>query len=282
MSSPEQPETVDWRRPAVAFLLFGGDAPAAADVEALLHEVFDESYAVTPAHGDEPVSITIEDATVVVQPVDGPAGDGEPARFTGELAIWNGGEDVVDGHRSHLVVGAERIGTEGEPPEEMDPRLEALRCELAVAHVTAALTALPGALAVFLPTAAATLPAEPYRDIVVSNPIPVPALVGVRAGWFEEGRPYVYTSGLGRFGRPDMERFATEGHPGEVYGQMCDLLAFSLGTGTVFQPGQTLEVAEGEYLGVTAGVSEATGWEVLQLAPVDAPPAEAPSTEAPS
>lgn len=292
MSSPDQPdqtpdapaggpgpaaEDLSWRRPAVVFLLLDRAAPTDAEVTELLHEVFDGSYPVgADAVGGAP-TVRIEDAVVAAQPLDGPVGDGEPARYTGELAIWNGGEDVVAGHRSHIVIGAERVGgdpdgPEGEP-EPMDPRLEALRCELAVAHVTAALTALPGAVAVYLPTAAATLPAVPYRDIVTSNPIPVPAMIGVRAGWFSEGRPYVYTSGLGRFGRPDMERFADGGHPGEVYAQMCDLLAFSLGSGTIFQPGQLLEVAEGSYLRVDVGVSEATGWQVLQLHAADSPAA---------
>ena len=184
----------------------------------------------------------------------------------------NGGEAVVDEHRSQVVVAAFRWGPpgdDGEPtePDYLDPRLETLRGELAVANVCAALTALPGAIAVSVGGAATTLPAGPYRDLVTGNPMPAPALVGVRAGMQSESTSCAYTTGLGRFGRMDLERLDVAAPPAAVYGQMCDIVAFALASGTIFLPGQALEVGGPEPLVATAAVSPFTGQEALRLGP---------------
>src|SRR5699024_3648866 len=159
-------------------------------------------------------------------------------------------------------------------PDYLDPRSEALRCELAVANVTAALTALPGAVAVSVGGAANTLPAVAYRDFVTGNPIPVPVLVGVRAGRRSETTASVYTTELARFGRMDLERLDVEAPPGQLYSQMCDLVAFALSSGTVFQPGQTLELGESRTLVTSTEQSPFTGQQGLRLtAGGDGPPA---------
>lgn len=149
----------------------------------------------------------------------------------------------------------------------MDPRLETLRCELAVASVAAALTALPGAVAVSVGGAATTLPAGPYRDLVAGNPIPAPALVGVRAGMQSESTSCVYTTGMGRFGRMDLERLDAAAPPAAVYGEMCNIVAFALANGMIFTPGQALGVGGPEPLLTEAAVSPFTGQEVLRLTP---------------
>lgn len=275
-TDPRTGEDLSWRRPAVAMLLFDRPAPTYREVGEVLAEIFEGTYEVDPGRDDDPTSaVTIEDATVFATPVDEPIADGEASRYTNDLAVWNGGEAVVDTHRSQVVVAAMRLGPVGdddEPgdPEYMDPRLEALRCELAVAHVVAALTALPGAIAVSIGGAATTLPAAAYRDFVAGNPIPVPALVGVRAGMQSESTSCAYTSGLGRFGRLDLERLDVAAPPGAVYGQICDLVAYTLGSGTLFQPGQALEVGGPEQLLTSLETSPFTGLPALRLTPAPA------------
>lgn len=282
--TPEQPPTdprtgedLSWRRPAVAIVLLDRPAPSHGEVAELLAEVFEGTYEVDPGTDDDPASaVYVEDATVFATPLDQPIADGEASRYTNDLAVWNGGEAVVDSHRSQVVVAGMRlgpVGDDGEPtdPEYMDPRLEALRCELAVAHVTAALTALPGAIAVTIGGAATTMPAGPYRNLVAGNPIPVPALVGVRAGMQSETTSCAYTTGLGRFGRLDLERTDVEAPPGAAYGQICDLVAYSLGSGTVFQPGQTLEVGGPDRLVTGLETSPFTGLPALRFTPAPGP-----------
>lgn len=270
---PRTGEDLSWKSTPVAIVLLDRPAPGHAEVGDLLAEIFEGSYEVDPGTDDDPATgVSVEDVTVVATPLDLPVADGEASRYTANLAIWNGGESVVDTHRSQVVVAAFRLGQtgdDGEPgePEYLDPRLETLRCELAVATVTAALTALPGAIAVSVGGAATTLPAGPYRDLVAGNPLPVPALVGVRAGMQSETTSCVYTSGLGRFGRLDMERLDVAGPPGALYGQMCDLVAYTLGSGTVFQPGQALEVGGPQPLLTSVETSPFTGQQVLRLTP---------------
>lgn len=270
---PRTGEDLSWKSTPVAIVLLDRPAPGHAEVGDLLAEIFEGSYEVDPGTDDDPATgVSVEDVTVVATPLDLPVADGEASRYTENLAIWNGGESVVDTHRSQVVVAAFRLGPtgdDGEPgePEYLDPRLETLRCELAVATVTAALTALPGAIAVSVGGAATTLPAGPYRDLVAGNPLPVPALVGVRAGMQSETTSCVYTSGLGRFGRLDMERLDVAGPPGALYGQMCDLVAYTLGSGTVFQPGQALEVGGPQPLLTSVETSPFTGQQVLRLTP---------------
>ncbi|MET3860540.1 hypothetical protein ABIE38_001462 [Dietzia sp. 2505] len=270
---PRTGEVLSWKSTPVAIVLLDRPAPGHREVGDLLAEIFEGSYEVDPGTDDDPATgVSVEDVTVVATPLDLPVADGEASRYTENLAIWNGGEGVVDTHRSQVVVAAFRLGPtgdDGEPgePEYLDPRLETLRCELAVATVTAALTALPGAIAVSVGGAATTLPAGPYRDLVAGNPLPVPALVGVRAGMQSETTSCVYTSGLGRFGRLDMERLDVAGPPGALYGQMCDLVAYSLGSGTVFQPGQALEVGGPQPLLTSVETSPFTGQQVLRLTP---------------
>ncbi|MBB1029711.1 hypothetical protein G6027_02135 [Dietzia sp. SLG310A2-38A2] len=270
---PGTGEDLSWKSTPVAIVLLDRPAPGHREVGDLLAEIFEGSYEVDPGTDDDPATgVSVEDVTVVATPLDLPVADGEASRYTENLAIWNGGESVVDTHCSQVVVAAFRlgpVGDDGEPgePEYLDPRLETLRCELAVATVTAALTALPGAIAVSVGGAATTLPAGPYRDLVAGNPLPVPALVGVRAGMQSETTSCVYTSGLGRFGRPDMERLDVAGAPGALYGQMCDLIAYSLGSGTVFQPGQALEVGGPQPLLTSIETSPFTGQQVLRLTP---------------
>ena len=77
----------------------------------------------------------------------------------------------------------------------------------------------------------------------------------------------VYTTGLGRFGRVDLERLDAEAPPGRLYGQMCDLVAYTLGSGTLFQPGQALEVGESRPLLTTAEISPFTSQPTLRLTP---------------
>ena len=263
---PRTGEDLSWKSTPVAIVLLDRPAPGHAEVGDLLAEIFEGSYEVDPGTDDDPATgVSVEDVTVVTTPLDLPVADGEASRYTENLAIWNGGQSVVDTHRSQ--VGP--TGDDGEPgePEYLDPRLETLRCELAVATLTAALTALPGAIAVSVGGAATTLPAGPYRDLVAGNPLPVPALVGVRAGMQSETTSCVYTSGLGRFGRLDMERLDVAGPPGALYGQMCDLVAYTLGSGTVFQPGQALEVGGPQPLLTSVETSPFTGQQVLRLTP---------------
>ena len=264
MTEPNAAEEPTWKRPAVAFLLFDREAPTPAEVSAVLSEVFEGSYPVTAAHGDEPASVQVEDVTVVAQPTDGPVPGGEAEQYATDIAMWNGDTTPVATHRSHVVVAGLREEDAAEPE---DPRLDTLRRELSVAHVTAALTALPGAVAVFVGSSGATLPAIPYRDVVTANPIPVPALVGVRAGWRDDELSCAYTTGLGRFGRADMEWLDAPMHPDALFGKLCDLVAFSLGSGVVLQPGQRVEVSDDEVLRCDVGTSPLTGWEVLQLVP---------------
>ena len=115
--------------------------------------------------------------------------------------------------------------------------------------------------------AAATLPAGPYRDLVTGNPVPAPALVGVRAGMQSESTSCVYTTGMGRFGRMDLERLDVDAATAAVYSEMCNLVAYSLATGTVFVPGQTIEVGGPQPLVASAEVSPFTGQEILRLSP---------------
>ncbi|MBB1050918.1 hypothetical protein G6021_07220, partial [Dietzia sp. CW19] len=151
---PRTGEDLSWKSTPVAIVLLDRPAPGHAEVGDLLAEIFEGSYEVDPGTDDDPATgVSVEDVTVVATPLDLPVADGEASRYTENLAIWNGGESVVDTHRSQVVVAAFRLGPtgdDGEPgePEYLDPRLETLRCELAVATVAAALTALPGAIAV--------------------------------------------------------------------------------------------------------------------------------------
>lgn len=272
---PQTGEDLSWKQTPVAIVLLDRPAPGHDEVGELLTEIFEGSYEIERGTDDDPATaVYVEDATVIVSAVDAPVP--EAIEYTRDLAAWNGGEAVVESHRSQVVVAAFRwgpIGDDGEPgePEYLDPRLDTLRCELAVANVTAALTALPGALAVSVGGAAATLPAGPYRDLVTGNPVPAPALVGVRAGMQTETTSCVYTSGMGRFGRMDLERLDVDAPPAAAYAEMCNLVAYSLATGTIFQPGLTLEVGGPQPLVATAGVSPFTGQEILRLAPADHP-----------
>lgn len=292
ITDPETGEDLSWKSHAVAVVLLDRPAPDHREISELLAEVFEGSYDVVPGTSDDsPTTVAVDDATVLATPVNAPFADGKASRYTRDLAVWNGGEAVVDTHKSQVVVVGLRlgpVGDDGEPtaPEHMDPRLETLRCELAVANVTAALTALPGAIAVSVGGAAATMPAVPYRDFVTGNAMPVPALVGVRAGMQSETSSCAYTTGLGRFGRLDMERLDVEATPAEVYGQLCDLVAFSLVNEVLFMPGQTLEVGGPKPLITTLETSPFTGQQVLRLAPAsdDAPDASdaPPSTDTPA
>lgn len=276
---PGQPPTVDpqtgedlsWKQTPVAILLLDRPAAGHGEIGELLSEIFEGSFEVERGSDDDPATaVHVEDATVLVSAIDAPLP--EAAEYTRDLVAWNGGEAVVETHRSQVVVAAFRwgpIGDDGEPtePEYLDPRLETLRCELAVANVTAALTALPGAVAVSVGGAAMTLPAGPYRDLVTGNAVPAPALVGVRAGMQTETTSCVYTTGMGRFGQMDLERLDVDAPPAAVYGQMCDLVSYSLATGTLFQPGQALEVGAPRPLLTRVEVSPFTGQETLRLSP---------------
>lgn len=272
---PQTGEDLSWKQTPVAIVLLDRPVPGHDEVGELLTEIFEGSYEIERGTDDDPATaVYVEDATVIVSAVDAPVP--EAIEYTRDLAAWNGGEAVVESHRSQVVVAAFRwgpIGDDGEPgePEYLDPRLDTLRCELAVANVTAALTALPGAVAVSVGGAAATLPAGPYRDLVTGNPVPAPALVGVRAGMQTETTSCVYTSGMGRFGRMDLERLDVDAPPAAVYAEMCNLVAYSLATGAIFQPGLTLEVGGPQPLVATAGVSPFTGQEILRLAPAEQP-----------
>lgn len=276
---PGQPPTVDpqtgedlsWKQTPVAIVLLDRPAAGHGEIGELLAEIFEGSFEVERGSDDDPAtSVHVEDATVLVSAIDSPLP--EAAEYTRDLVAWNGGEAVVETHRSQVVVAAFRwgpIGDDDEPTEAeyLDPRLETLRCELAVANVTAALTALPGAVAVSVGGAAMTLPAGSYRDLVTGNAIPAPALVGVRAGMQSETTSCVYTTGMGRFGRMDLERLDVDAPPAAVYGQMCDLVTYSLATGTLFQPGQALEVGAPRPLLTSVEVSPFTGQETLRLSP---------------
>ena len=274
---PKTGEDLSWKQIPMSFVLLDRPAPTRTEVSELLTEIFEGSFEVQPGTDEDPATaVLVEDAVVIASPVDSPIPNGEASQYTADLAMWGGKEAVVDTHRSQVVVAGFRWGPrddDGNPtaPEYMDPRKETLRCELAVANVTAALTALPGAVAVSVGGAAATLPAGPYRELVSGNPIPAPALIGVRVGMQSETTSCGYTTGMGRFGRMDLERLDVPAPPGAVYGQMCDLVAYSLASSTIFVPGQTIEVGGPEPLVTEALTSPFTGQETLRLNPAGAP-----------
>ena len=155
---PGQPPTVDpqtgedlsWKQTPVAIVLLDRPAAGHGEIGELLAEIFEGSFEVERGSDDDPATaVHVEDATVLVSAIDAPLP--QATEFTRDLVAWNGGEAVVETHRSQVVVAAFRwgpLGDDGEPTEAgyLDPRLDTLRCELAVANVTAALTALPGEL----------------------------------------------------------------------------------------------------------------------------------------
>lgn len=265
---PRTGENISWRTAALTMLALDRAAPSGEESLELLHEVFDGSYPVrrSPAF-EQSAIVLIEDATVYVQPADAPIPNGEATDGAQGIPMWQEDTSALDSHASHLMILARREGDEGAEPEYLDPRADALRCELAVAHVTAALTALPDSVAVYVPTAHATLPAVSYREIVTGNALPVPAMVGVRSGWHSETSASGYTTGMGRFGRHELQRIGVPGQPGELYGQLCDLVAYQLGTGTTFEPGVTLQLSEDLSLGTELVDSSFGPWQTLDLSP---------------
>ncbi|MBC7273584.1 MAG: hypothetical protein H5T76_33620, partial [Streptomyces sp.] len=62
-------------------------------------------------------------------------------------------------------------------------------------------------------------------------------------------------------------RLDVDAAPAAVYSEMCNLVAYSLATGTVFVPGQTIEVGGPQPLVASAEVSPFTGQEILRLSP---------------
>lgn len=274
---PETGESLAWRSPAVAIVLFDREAPTDAENEELLTEVFEGSFEVGSERETDPdtgqetsaTTVAIEGATVYVVANDEPVAGGHAQQAAQGIAMWNGGEHVVAEHRSHVVVAGlldEVEESAGDVERDaVDPRTEALRTELGVAQVAATLTALPGAVAVFVGPAMSTLPAGPYRDLVVGHPIPVPALVGVRAGLQEDDHSCVFTTGLGRFGRHEMERADLEITPGDAFAHMCDLVSHLLGTGVVFGDGTTLEIGDSLTLHCALGQSRFGPWQALDL-----------------
>ena len=266
----ETGENISWRTAALTMLAFDRAAPSGDELVELLHEVFDGAFQVRQnPEFDNSAIVMIEDASVYVQPADAPVPGGEATDGARGIPMWQEDASALDSHASHLMILAGREGEDGAEPEYLDPRAEALRCELAVAHVTAALTALPESVAVYVPTAHATLPAVSYREIVTGNALPVPAMVGVRAGWEDDSTASAYTSGMGRFGRHELQRIGAPGQPGELYAQICDLISYQLGTGTVFEPGVTLQLSEELSLRTELVDSRFGPWQTLDLSPAD-------------
>lgn len=295
---PKTGESLAWRSPAVVIVLFDREAPSGAEAKELLEEVFEGSFEVATEHETDPetgeeasaTTVEIDGGKVYVIPNDVPVAEGQAEQAAQGIALWNGGEGVVAGHRSHVVVAgfadepdldddAEGAGSaagenasgdaDDADSDSVDPRTVALRTELGVAQVAATLTALPGAVAVFVAPAMATLPAGPYRDLVVGHPLPVPALVGVRAGMQGETQSCVFTTGLGRFGRHEMERADLDLAPGDAFAQMCDLVSHLLGSGVVFGDGTTLEIGDALTLECTLGQSRFGPWQALDLTESD-------------
>lgn len=293
----------EWRQPATSEVLLGAPAPALDALAEWIGAVLDDQARVEVADldaalGGPAVVVEFRGVRIFVRPAadpisaeDAPEGDAYdgsiefpadnpsfqgPLNAARGLAIWNTNASVLLHTVARIRLAAEVYepapdGPNARAPIGADPYVDALREELALSTITAVLTTVEAdPLGVWVPLAGMTLPAGVYRDTVVNAPLPVPALVGVRVGVYSEADEHQpvtfgFTTGMFRFGRADMEMVERPTSPQETLGAMFELIAFELGTTSIFEPGTPVDLQDGRVFDVAAGTSPITGWNLLQL-----------------
>lgn len=293
----------EWRQPATSEVLLGAAAPSLDELAERIGTVLADQARAEVADLDESlggpavvvefrgVRVFVRTAADAISAEDAPEGaeyaggiefPAENPSFQGPLnaarglAIWNNNAGVLLHTVERIRLAAEVYepavdGPSADAPIGADPYVDALREELALATITAVLTTVESEpLGVWVPLAGMTLPAGVYRDTVVNAPLPIPALVGVRVGVYtesDESQPvtFGFTTGMYRFGRADMEMVERPTPPQETLGAMFELVAFELGTTSIFEPGTPVDLQDGRVFDVAAGPSPITGWNLLQL-----------------
>lgn len=315
MSSPYDAEGTDsngmpdWRRNAQAEVLLSGPAPTAADIIATLQRVLGDIATISAGEqidsSGEPfvnvdyrgVALVVRSRAEALSPQDVPEGEdfnggisfpqsnpsfNGPLNASRGLVVWGGnaGQLLRTTARIHVAGAVYAPDEQSGKPVGTELPLDALREELAVATITSALTILDAggaeALGVWVPLAGLCVPADVYRDTVSHAPMPVPILVGLRVGVFNdnpdapidpENPPltFAFTTGMARFGRADLEFPRSPQSPPRTMGTALDVLAFELGTSSSFLDGEVVDLRDGRTFDVRAGDSTITGWHVLQL-----------------
>ncbi|WP_333619249.1 hypothetical protein [Dietzia sp.] len=313
-SGAAEDSPLDWRRSAQTEILLAGPPPTAADIARCLEQVLGDALTIEVMGADDPggpaedalVNVAYRGVAIVVSsraepvsadsvpegeaydgsisfPQDNPSFDG-PLDAARGIVMWqNRATDLLRVSSRIHVAGAVYGPDEntGAVPGEDLPH-DALREEIAVATITAALTAVSNTAAgsepigVWVPLAGLCLPAAVYRDTVVNAPLPTPVLVGLRVGIFtddpsapiDEANPpmtFAFTTGLFRFGRADLEFPRRRQSPPQTMGVALDVLTHELGTRSSYLPGTRIDLGDGRRFDVSGGRSRITGWTVLQI-----------------
>lgn len=211
-----------------------------------LSEVWGISAAEPDDEGDEGEAPEIlfadieEGMRLIVTLMPGPVPDGEAEHFAQANYLWPEAVETVKGHQAHLLVAV--LG-------------EAPLLDRAMAFVKAVDACLmqEGVLAVY--TDGAVFQPEFYRDFAAmmqNGELPLPNLV-----WFGLARDGekigVYTFGLRKFGKEEMEVFVEEGRAdfGELRDFLLNMAAYVVEGDVVLNDGETIGYSAEQKLSIT-------------------------------
>lgn len=255
--------------PTTGYVLFSGAPPAPEDLLGVLREGFGDQVSLTelPVRSGDQVGtavVRLGPLTALVAPVEGPLNP-DLVRRTAHPAWWGqSGEDPVR-HGSHVIISVMRGVT------HTDARAQGFEEAGLWSAVAARVAQLDGATAVLAVTAAVSVPASRYVELVTSGratqEMPVDLWVSVWALRNEDGTVTVFTHGLDGFGHADLVVNNSTEEPGSLIRLLGGVARMVVVQGARLVPGESVSTSPLEQRAVKAVTSPRHSNKVLEIGP---------------
>ncbi|MFR1956493.1 DUF4261 domain-containing protein [Phocaeicola coprophilus] len=227
------------------------------DKQQFIHD-FKEDWGITLTddndNGDEDVLVEIFDnMTLAIAIMPGPVPNGEAEHYAQGNYLWKDATETAQQHKAHILVSV--TGDQSDLFE---------RAKL-FTKATASCLKQPNATAVY--TDGMVFQPEFYREIASSlqeDELPLMDWVWFGVYRTQKGTPGIYTYGLRKFGKEEMEVYANA-DLSDIRDFLLDIVSYILSEDVTLQDGETIGFSEEQKLSITLSEGIAIDGMTLKL-----------------
>ena len=243
-------------RPTGAFVAFVLLSQNEWDIKKLINDCKADWNIEIPYDGDKEALIAaMGDVTLAVAIIPAPVPNHEAEHYAGANYLWEDAVEVTKSHKAHLMVAVS-----GKDANLLE------RGKLFTKVVSSCLKQ-ERALAVY--TDGAVFQPQFYRDVASVMQQDDEALPILDWGWFgicrTEECAGIYTYGMRKFGKEEMEVYAADADLNDVRDFLLDIVAYVLDCDVTLNDGETIGFSEEQKLRITLSDAVALDGKSLKI-----------------